>query len=59
MLLNFPPLLRDNLQVVIFPKGINHLPLVFFLRMFILCIHSQNDETGISEVLENKIFVTG
>ena len=64
-LLQFPPLCRDNLQGGIFLEGINHWLLVFFLPMFILFIflplfmlkmYLQNDETGVLEILESKIF---
>ena len=57
-LLKFPSACRNNLQRCIFVKEINHWLLVLFLPMFIFCkrIYSQNDETGILEVLEIFFF---
>ena len=57
-LLKFPSACRNNLQRCIFVKEINHWLLVLFLPMFIFCkrMYSQNDETGILEVLEIFFF---
>ena len=52
----FCPVLDITYRTLIFLKGINHCLLVFFLPMLMLKIYSQNDETGISELLKNEIF---
>ena len=56
-MLKFPTPYRYNLQDI-FLKGIKHWLLVFFLTIIIFFknIYFQNDETGILEVLEIKIF---
>ena len=57
-LLKFSPPCRDNLQGCISLKEIKHGLLMFFLLIFIFFkkMYSQNDEIGVLEVLEIKIF---
>ena len=54
--IKLPTPYQVNLQHCIFLNGINHWLFVFFLPMliFLKVMHSQNDETGILEVLEIK-----
>ena len=51
-LTRFPPYCRVNLLGHVFLKGINHFRLHFF---FLKMMYSQNDETGIFEILEIQI----
>ena len=57
-LLKFSPPCKDNLQGCISVKGIKDWLLMFFLLIFIFFkkMHSQNDEIGVLEVREIKIF---